>query len=84
MRNQMTRDVQSWRDSRAGVQKCADMIAEFLHGMGFTAMANDCAGERLHGDLARYAQVVLKNLRRDHPKTHAKALPRFQALGLAP
>jgi hypothetical protein len=64
------------------VQAAANAVAAILDSMHFTAMAADCRGERLQGDLRRYAQVALKNVSRDRPDLASQVQTRLRAIGL--
>lgn len=58
---------------REQLETIAGTLADILTSLGFDAMAADCRGKRLHGDLPRYAQTTVKMVRRYNP-TKAPAL----------
>ena len=69
--------------SRAQIEQIACALADILATFGFEMMAADCRGDRLQGDLPKYARCTLNVVRRYQPQNVRALAEKLRHFGLA-
>lgn len=69
--------------SRGEIETIAGTLADILLSLGYDAMADDCRGKRIDGDLPRYAATTVKLVRRCNPDKATALASVLRRVGLA-